>query len=190
MCLVNRTVTGMVLERCLALAAVVFLLPAFALAQHGVSDVEHVRPVTPQLERLVDTGYRLSTTFRGVVNGLQASSVIVHLVPGVSLPAKLYGALHFVTTVNGYRYLRVSVRTDLESALTIAVLAHELQHAVEIGQAPLVVDRRTMRDHYRLTGVRSCLDSGRECYETTLALRTGNSVFAEVLGQDSHSTEP
>jgi len=155
------------------------------LAQPGAPDVVHIRPLTPQLERLVAEGYRLSTTFRDVVDDLRESSVIVHLVPSESLPPGVAGALHFVTTAHGFRCLRVSIRIDLASELVIAVLAHELQHAFEIVQAPAVVDRRTMRDHYRLNGVRSCLDSDRKCYDTELAQRTGNSVYAEMLSTPS-----
>ena len=179
----------MALRRPLALAVILSVWPtSSALAQHGTSGV--VRPLTPQLERLVDTGYQLSTTFRDVVDGLQGTSVIVHVVPGEALSSELDGALHFVTTASGYRYLRVYVRTDLDPTLLIAVLGHELQHASEIGQAPSVVDRRTLRDHYRLTGVRSCLDSDLECYDTLRARRTGNSVYAEMLSTSSRNTEP
>ena len=181
----------MVLKRHLVLAVIVSLWPmSSALAQHDLSEFVHVRPVTPQLERLVNTGYRLSTTFRNVVDGLQGTSVIVHLVPGEALPPELHGALHFVTTASGYRYLRVYVRIDLDVTVLIAVLAHELQHASEIGQAPSVVDRGTLRDHYRLTGVRSCLDSDLECYDTLRARRTGNSVYAELLSASSRPLTP
>ena len=131
--------TGMVLERSLILTVAVFVWPlSSARAQHDVSvlshgaaAVVHVRPITPQLKKLVDTGYALSTTFRGVVDGLEGSSVIVHLVPDDALAPDLDGALQFVTTTPGFRYLRVFIRTDLESAVLIAVLAHELQHAAE-----------------------------------------------------------
>ena len=175
-------VTGVVLKRQLVLAVIVLVWPlSSALAQHDLSEFVHVRPTTPQLERLVDTGYRLSTIFRDVVDVLQGTSVIVHLVPGEALPPGLYGALHFITTASGYRYLRVDVRTNLEVTVLIAVLAHELQHASEISQAPSVVDHTTLRDHYRLTGVRSCLNSDLECYDTLQARRTGNSVYAEIL---------
>ena len=183
--------TGVVLKRHLVLAAIVSVWPmSSALAQHDLSEFVHVRPITPQLERLVDTGYRLSTTFRDVVDDLQGTSVIVHLVPGKALPPEIDGALHFVTTASGDRYLRVSVRTDLDFTVLIAVLAHELQHASEIGQAPSVVDRGTLRDHYRLTGVRSCLDSDLECYGTLGARRTGNSVYAEMLSTSSRPLTP
>ena len=181
-CLVNRMVTGVVLKQHLVLAVVVSVWPmSSALAQHNSPEFTHVRPITPQLKRLVEAGYRLSTTFRDVVDGLQGTSVIVHLVPGEALPPELYGALHFITTTSDYRYLRVYVRTDLDVSLLIAVLAHELQHASEIGQAPSVVNRGTLRDHYRLTGVRSCLDLDLECYDTIRARRTGNSVYTELL---------
>ena len=185
--------TGMVLERSLILTVAVFVWPlSSARAQHDVSvlshgaaAVVHVRPITPQLKKLVDTGYALSTTFRGVVDGLEGSSVIVHLVPDDALAPDLDGALQFVTTTPGFRYLRVFIRTDLESAVLIAVLAHELQHAAEIGQTPSVVDVGSLRALYRATGVRSCLDSHLECYDTTLAQNTGKLVYAEILGASS-----
>lgn len=173
----------MSLHRRLATIVFVFLFPASSLAQHSGSDVEHLRPVTPQLERLMDKGYELSTTFRRVVDDLQGSSVIVHLVPATAFPPTLHGALHFVTTASDYRYLRVSIRTDLTPALTIAMLAHELQHASEIGQAASVVNGQTLRDYYRRIGIRSCLGSERECYDTVQARNTGNSVYAEILSR-------
>ena len=73
------------------------------------------------------------------------------------------------------------MRTDLDPAVQIAVLGHELQHALEIGRAPQVVDLGTLRDFYRLTGVESCLDSRQECYDTPLAQSMGHMVYAEVL---------
>ena len=130
------------------------------LGQRCVS-AEPVRPITPELKQLVDTGYRQSHTFRSIVDGLVGSFVIVHLVPAASLPSDFAGGLQFVTTANGYRYLRIFVRTDLDPAVLIAVLGHELQHAFEIGQAPHVVDLATLRDFYRLTGIEACLDSPR-----------------------------
>ena len=184
-------VTDMVLKRLLVLAVIVSVWPiSSALAQPDRSTFVNVRPITPQLERLVDSGYRLSTTFRDVVDGLEGTSVIVHLIPGEALPPGLDGALQFVTTASVYRYLRVSVRTDLDFTVLVAVVAHELEHASEIGQATAVVDGGTLRDHYRLTGVRTCVDSDRECYDTLGARRTGNSVYAEMLSTSSRPLTP
>ena len=135
----------------------------------------------------MDTGYRQSHTFRSIVDGLVGSFVIVHLVPATSLPSDLARGLQFVTTANGYRYLRIFVRTDLDPAVLIAVLGHELQHAFEIGQAPHVVDLATLRDFYCLTGIEACLDSRYECYDTSLAQTIGDSVYAEVLVPGDHA---
>lgn len=172
------------MKRRFALAVLILLLAPRppALAQDRSSAADPIRPITAELEQLVDTGYRQSYTFRTLVDGLAGSFVIVHLVPAASsLPSGAAGGLRFVTTASGHRYLRISIRTDLDPAVLIAVLGHELQHAFEIGQARHVVDLETLRDFYRLTGIASCLDSRHECYDTTLARRTGNSVYAEVL---------
>ncbi len=178
------------MKRRLGLVVLTLLLApcAAALAQNRSLSPDPIRPVTAELEQLMDTGYRQSSTFRTVVDGLAGSFVIVHLVPAASLPSGVAGGLRFVTTANGYRYLRISIRTNLDPAVLIAVLGHELQHAFEIGQAPHVVDLGTLRDFYRLTGIASCLDSRYECYDTTLAQRTGNSVYAEVLSTSAEHT--
>ena len=178
------------MKRHLALAVLTLLLaprPA-ALAQDRSLSRDHIRPVTAELWQLLDTGYRQSYTFRTIVDGLACSFVIVHIVPATSLPSGVAGGLHFVTTANRYRYLRISIRTDLDPAVLVAVLGHELQHAFEIGQARHVVDLGTLRDFYRLTGIASCRNSRHECYDTTLARRTGNSVYAEVLGRSAEHT--
>ncbi len=150
------------------------------LAQQQSRSVAPVRPITPELKQLVDLGYQRSDTFRSIVDGLVGLFVIVHLVPSASLPSGLVGGLQIVTTAAGYRYLRISMRTDLDPAVLIAALGHELQHASEIGQAPAVVDSGTLREFYRLTGIESCLDSRHECYDTLRAQTMGHSVYAEV----------
>ena len=166
----------------LALVVVALLLApgASALAQERSRSPKPVRAITLELKQLVDTGYRQSHTFRSIVENLVGSFVTVHIVPATSLPTGFLGGLQFVTTANGYRYLRISMRTDLKQAVLIATLGHELQHALEIGQAAHVVDLGTLRDYYRLTGIESCLDSRHECYDTPLAQTTGQSVYAEV----------
>ena len=161
-------------------AALVLASGASALAQPYSRTVEPVRPITPELKQLVNLGYQRSHTFRSIVDGLVGSFVIVHLVPSVSLPSGVVGGLQFVTTAAGYRYLRISIRTDLDPPVLIAALGHELQHAFEIGQAPAVVDSGTLREFYRLTGIESCLDSRHECYDTLRAQTMGHSVYAEV----------
>ncbi len=178
------------MKRRLALAVLTLLLApcAAALAQDRSVSADPIRPVTAELEQLMDTGYRQSSTFRTIVDDLAGLFVIVYLVPAASLPSGLPAGLYFVTTANGYRYLRISIRTDLDPAVLIAVLGHELQHAFEIAQARHVVDRKTLRDFYRLTGIASCRYSRHECYDTTLAQRTGNSVYAEVLSTSAELT--
>ena len=175
------------MKRRLAFATLSVLLLArpSALAQDRSRLVDPVRPVTPQLVQLVKTGYRQSHTFRKIVDDLAGSFIIVHLVPAASLPSGLAGGLRFVTTANGYRYLRIFVLPDLDPAVLIAVLGHELQHASEIGHAPDVVDPGTLRDFYRLTGPPTCTKSPHECYDTPLARKTGHSVYVEVLGASS-----
>ena len=55
----------------------------------------------------------------------------------------------------------------------LAMIGHELQHAIEISEAPSVVDEATMAGLYRRIGVKSCGNRARACYETRGAQVTG-----------------
>ena len=77
-----------------------------------------------------------------------------------------------------------TVNLDLESAQLIAVIAHELRHAVEIAEAVDVVDRASLEALYGRIGTRRARCKGRSaCYETAAAAETTAIVFREIRGR-------
>jgi len=86
--------------------------------------------------RLIDAGLSRSTTFRSPVVMLNESDVIVYIEPKLTREA-LGGYLQHRVVVGGqYRYLRVAVEIAGSERHLVSLLAHELQHALEIAQAP------------------------------------------------------
>lgn len=117
------------------------------------------------------------------MNELEASDVIVHVVPGQPEPAGTHGALAFVTSVGRHRFLRVTIDARLAPAMLIALLAHELQHAAEVARASWVVDEASFAELYDRIGTRSCTRQSHPCYETAAARLTTGRVLVEMRGE-------
>jgi hypothetical protein len=84
----------------------------------------------------------------------------------------------WVTATTTFRYVRVSLNPDLNGFMSIAALAHELQHVVEVGEAASIVDNRSLSDYYRIAGLDKRVSSDR--WETEAAQRTGEIVRREL----------
>src|ERR1700719_2272548 len=95
----------------------------------------------------------LSDTFRGLVDRLNRSDLIVwvdyEFLPPVGLAARLL----FMTSAGGRRYLYLGIDGRLNSTQQLAFPGHELQHAVEIAGAAEVVDPLSLEHLYRRIGV-------------------------------------
>jgi hypothetical protein len=97
---------------------------------------EYLRPTTCDLASAVATGLARSGTFRSVAARVGELNGVVYIQPGVIVQTaaerELHGALlHNAARIGGRRALFVVLRPGLGN-LTVATLAHELQHAVEV----------------------------------------------------------
>ena len=81
------------------------------------------------------------------------------------------------TTAGGQRYLRVQVRAMMQGDHVIAVVAHELHHALEVAGDKSVVDEVTLAELYRRIGHASI---GAHGYDTDGARAAGIRVRDEL----------
>ena len=58
------------------------------------------------------------------------------------LPKGTLGRLTMMPPAGEYRYLRIQIRADLSRREAIALIGHEMQHAMEIAGAPRCATRR------------------------------------------------
>ncbi len=108
------------------------------------SSRRHVRATEPRILALIDAGISRSPMFRGLVAALDESDVIVYIEPKIARQ-NLGGYLrHHVVAQGGYRYLRIVIDTQGSESRLIPVLAHELQHALEIARSPNARDAERM----------------------------------------------
>jgi hypothetical protein len=144
-----------------------------------VSPDRRVRGADVRVQEYLTTGFSRSTTFARLLTALNASDVIVYIERVMTLPHDTIGRLSIVPVANGQRYLRIQIRSDLSTTDAVALIGHEMRHALEVADAPAVRDSDGMIKLYRQIGHSS---GGEHVYDTTAAQDTGRQVRRELLG--------
>ena len=85
----------------------------------------------------------------------------------------------WMAAVPGARYVRVSMRPNLPTAEAIAMLAHELQHVVEVIDHPDVRSDASLAALYQRIGHRTGFAS--RSFDTMAALRAGDLARLEMV---------
>jgi hypothetical protein len=167
----------------LAVTVLVWMLGAHAAppARDAVraTDVDfHVRATNPVMRAWITNGASESRTLRDLLAQLAASDIIVHVELVERIPGGASGQLFFVTATATARYLRVEIVRAGTRADTIALIAHELQHAAEVAAAPRVRDSASMSTFY--LGMReNAGEPGK--YDSAAARVTESIVRREVI---------
>lgn len=139
------------------------------------------------LARLAEQGLARSATLRDLVAQLERAQVIVYATISRNLDGGVGGRLRFVGhSKDGWRFLHIEVDDRGTRLELLAMLGHELQHAVEVAGSCDVVDADSMAALYDRIGFPSA--GGRKTpgttrdYETRAAIDTGKRVYSELLG--------
>jgi hypothetical protein len=141
-----------------------------------------LRAMQPPTERLIERGLAESATFRRLVHELQQSNVIVYVEIRPDLRTHVGGSLRFLAKSATDRFLRISLNATNSEAMLVALLGHELQHAVEVANAPDIVDEKSFRDFYRANGLRT----GRDSFDSLAAQQAGWVVREEMRSSPNH----
>ena len=148
-------------------------LSGVAAAQNLVA----VRPLDSPASEALAHGLRGSSTFGELVAAVDATGVMVHVVTGDAMLFGTSGATRLVAVVGGWRYLRVMVSAHLSIEERAAMLAHELQHVLEIAQSAAMT-QHAVRELYDAIG--RPVTGGRDAFETAEAIDTGQRVWREL----------
>jgi hypothetical protein len=142
----------------------------------------HVRATDARAQSWLRLGAAESQTFRDLLDALAASDLIVHVQPVEQLGAA--GQTSFVTATATVRYLRIEVAPGGSMNEMVALLSHELQHAVEIARAPQVRNRKALAQFYLTIGGNS---SATTEYDSMAARATEDRVRREMAGVPAES---
>jgi hypothetical protein len=156
--------------RALAVALLILGLAAVSRAEGPVAEtraVYGVRAVSALAGQVIEQARARSATVRALLDELAASDVLVY-VDFQFDPPVARGTTTLVTASAHGRYLRIAVDVLLSPPDRLGVLAHELQHAVEIARDSSVRDDAALRALYKRIG----WAVGRASFETQAAVDT------------------
>jgi hypothetical protein len=147
-----------------------------AATETALAPLPHLRPLDPLAVDLASAGTRGSATFAGLLATLDhATGLVVYV---TTTPERDHrGSIVFVGHASGVTYLLIRVNTRQIDLDRVAVLAHELTHAVEISRAsPPITSERELQRLYTCIGV----DSTGRRLESAAAVRAERAVHHEI----------
>ena len=134
----------------------------------------HVRAAANAV-MLLDEAAARSATVRELIDRLGATDVIVYVEVTAS-PEIPVARTKLVTATANARFLRIGLRAALPPYDVTPLIAHELQHAIEIAERPDVRDEQAVRQLYQRIGHQHGVDR----YETEAAGDVERQVRAEL----------
>ena len=154
--------------------AVLFLLPPSDPPPRAVP-LPHVRGATGRMTVVIADAHARSAIVRDLVARLACSDTIVYVELTAS-PQVPRARTKLVAAAGATRFLRIGINVGLPDGDVTALLAHELQHAVEIAERTDVRDDEGVRRLYRAIGQ----SSGRDAFETDAAREVEAAVRREL----------
>jgi hypothetical protein len=158
-----------------------------APAAAGTEPAARVRSTNATILELLKEGAERSATFGSLIDAIDHSTGIVYVEFGYCAFGHLNGCLlPFIAVSHGDRYLRILVTPDKNRRShdqLLALLAHEMRHALEVLEHKEVVDVATMEAMYERIGTPLI---GQKGYETSAARAAGDAVRAELSAK--HAT--
>ena len=146
----------------------------------------NVRASDNELVALLSDGVKKSATLRALTERLSKSDVIVYVRPDVLSRNANQGHLSFLSSSGGYRYLVVHLPVGQSKQQQIAMLGHELQHAVVIADAPSVTDSDTLRKEFERIGKVIMAANGRDfSFDSQAATDARQRILREMSGDNS-----
>jgi hypothetical protein len=141
------------------------------------SPQRHVRTTDRAVHHLLKRGFNRSPTFARLLARLERSDVIVYVEEVPRLPSAMEGRMMMLPRAHNVRYVRIQLALRGSPDESIALLGHELQHAIEIAEAPEVYDEPGLVKLYQRIGVRG----GLHVYDTLAAQEMGRAVRKELV---------
>jgi hypothetical protein len=138
-----------------------------------------VRGTTAMLATLIQEATGRSTTFRGLIETINASDGIVYVHEG-DCGHGVRACLAAVNAAGPNRILQVKVDTRKADWDLMGSIGHELRHAVEVLGDRTVTSSAAMHLFYLRTGRRGT----RSSFETEAAVEAGHAVRSEVRREE------
>jgi len=151
-----------------------------------VQEFTHIRPLSPEARALVEDSLQRSPTVLALADALEQTDVVV-LVSLSMEPNRTDHGAHLCFVSGGGVLRFVSIWINLWKTIPtvrIALLAHELHHALEVAAAPEVQDSASLARLYRRIG----FEGPGGGFESDGARRVEKQVLAELRAGGTRPT--
>jgi hypothetical protein len=164
----------------LVTGAITLALAVGAEARGPGFDGPHVRALDPASAALIKDAQQRSATVRDLFKKLQTSDIVAYVRIAPSPEGTPEAGFTFVGMSKAARFVMASISGEAAADRRIELLAHELQHAVDLAGVAWVTSSTQLRRYMNLNGWRDA-DTGVG-YETASACRTERQVRKELHG--------
>ena len=170
-------------SRLFIVALFLVILPRLLLSA-GSRELPRLRSSNPIIVRLIASADRQSKTFHGLLEDIARTDGIVYIETGLCGHGVRSCLPHSMARSGSFRLLRILIDpryTKNDDAHLADIVAHELQHALEILANPKITNGAEMFMFYSRETV-----TGGGAFETAAAIRIGDLVAREmaVAGRD------
>jgi len=161
----------------LVAAAVALTMAASADARGTAATDPHLRPAEPAAATLVAAALEQSATIRDLAAQLAGTDVVAYVRTSPRRDGERDASIHLVGRSRHQRFLVIRIDEALPRARQIALIGHELQHALDVAPTSWVTDHLRMQQYLELTGMRSLAEKG---FETLSAMQAERRVAKEL----------
>jgi hypothetical protein len=141
--------------------------------------ITRVKGLGDEFTSLIREGDRRSQTFSAMVDEIQASNAVVMIQFGLCAKGQFRSCVSHVGATGGTRTIRILINPKLTMDRVIAMIAHELQHAVEIIRSGAANQDEVMT-LYRRIAIGECAKGRSDRCETEAALAVERRVLDEL----------
>ena len=152
------------------------ILVAGSASAEEASAPARVRSEDATIARLIAQAIEQSATFRREIEAINGTDGLVYVHAAPCRRGVRACLVHTVTLAGPYRLLNVKLGMGRPELETIATLGHELQHAIEVLNDPLVRDDFSISVFFRRLAP---TDSHQ--FETPAALQAGLDIYDELI---------
>jgi len=147
------------------------------------ADAGRLLPVSAFEDAVIREGLCVSPTLRALAARLDGSDLTIHVSVQPFRDRRLAGGLRFLAATPTDRVLLIEIAFGLDRYARIAMLGHELQHAVEVAETAQIRDQEGFRRFYASHGVVGAIECG---YETDAARQAEIAIRKELARTSPH----
>ena len=146
----------------------------------------NIRPSQMSLTRALCQHARRSATLRRLVAAVGAARLVVYIEEAGTTSRPWDGRIRFVGRAGAWRYVVIDVNPHASGPVLASLLAHELQHALEI-DGGRVQDAAGFSALFARIGFRAGA-AGVDAFDTVAAVEAGVATLRELTGREPLTT--